>query len=180
MPFSTLSWCFCACPTRRTRTCASSPTRRCSSDGSTTTWRRSAIFSVSKCVCVWCWDGSTKPHVVDVTDSLTMKPSGWQLSPCEELHQRHQRQRDLHRAALPGDYITPLFVFFHQLIFLIVKNVCRSLLLILVWTRALWRKDFWGREPRFDQNLCKILVTSWTMWWWGYDAGNGDKTIRWW
>ena len=52
MPLSTLSWCFCACPTRRTRTCASSPTRRCSSDGSTTTWRRSAIFSVSKCVCV--------------------------------------------------------------------------------------------------------------------------------
>ena len=46
MPLSTLSWCFCACPTRRMRTCTSSPMRRCSSDGSTTTWRRSAIFSV--------------------------------------------------------------------------------------------------------------------------------------
>ena len=38
---------------------------------------------------------------MDVTDSLTMKPSGWQLSPCEELHERHQGQRDLHRPPPP-------------------------------------------------------------------------------
>ena len=58
---------------------------------------------------------------VFVTDSLTMKPSGWQLSPCEELHERHQGQRDLHRAALPGDYVTPLFAFLINFIFAYCK-----------------------------------------------------------
>merc|ERR1712004_682896 len=85
----TLSWCFSACPTRRTRTCANSPTRRCSSDGSTTTWRRLAVVVVR----------GTSPATSRTARS------------------------------------TP-------------NCSARSLLLILVWTRALWRKDFWGREPR--------------------------------